>query len=123
MRSLVPTDMKDVAEVARREHSDFGAVVLDGDIGGYRRPVDNQRYFLGGDAGDLAEFAQPLEHAFRLVVRRARDFMDEDAAIGLEHEVGVGPADVDAYARHGSPDRPRAAVPGPDAQRVVGDYG
>ncbi len=115
---LVPADMENVAEVARREHSDFGAVMLNGDIGGNRGPVDDQRYILGLDAGDVAEFAQALEHAFRLVVRRACDFMDEDAMIGLEHEVGIGPADVDAYARHGSPDLPRA-VPDPDAQRLV----
>jgi hypothetical protein len=30
--------------------------------------------------------------------------MEKNAVIRLEHEVGIGPADIDAYARHGSPD-------------------
>jgi hypothetical protein len=50
-------------------------------------------------------------------VRGARNLMEKDAVIRLENEVGVGPADIDAYARHGLPDRPRAAVPDPGAQR------
>ena len=117
VRPLVPADMKDVAEVARRQHADFGTVMLDGDVGRDRRAVHDQRYIVGTDAGDLAQFAQALEHAFRLIVRRARDLMDENAVIGLENEVGIGTADIDAYARHGSSDRPRAAVPVPGAQR------
>jgi hypothetical protein len=44
--------------------------------------------------------------------------MEKDAVIRLKDEVGIGPADIDAYARHGSPDRPRAAVPDPGAQRL-----
>jgi hypothetical protein len=44
--------------------------------------------------------------------------MKKHAVIRLEHEVGIGPADIDAYARHGSPDRFRAAVPVPGAQRL-----
>ena len=40
------------------------------------------------------------------------------AVIRLENEVGIGPADIDAYARHGSPDCPPAAVPDPGARRV-----
>src|SRR5262249_22770201 len=47
------------------------------------------------------------------------DLVDENAVIRLEHEVSVGPADIDAYARHGSPDLPRAAVPDPRAQRLL----
>ena len=103
IRPLVPADMQDVAEVARREHADFGAVMLDGDVGGDRGAVHDQRHVVGTNAGYLAELAQPLEHALGLVVRRAGDLMDKDAVIGLEHEVGIGPADIDAYARHGSP--------------------
>jgi hypothetical protein len=47
-----------------------------------------------------------------------RDLVEKYAVIRLENEVGIGPADIDAYARHGSPDRPRAAVPDPGAQRL-----
>jgi hypothetical protein len=31
--------------------------------------------------------------------------------VGLEHEVGIGPADIDAYARHESPARSSLAPP------------
>ena len=115
---LVPADVEDVAEVARREHSDFGAVMLDGDVGRDRGAVHDQRHVVGADLGDFAEFAQPLEHALGLIVRRARDLVHEHAVIGLENEVRISPADIDAYARHGSPGRPRAAVPNPGAQRL-----
>ncbi len=60
VRPLVPADMKDVAEVTRREHPDFGAVMLDGDVGRDRRAVHDQRYIVGTNAGDLAQFAQAL---------------------------------------------------------------
>ena len=115
----MPADMQNVAKVARRQHADFGAVMLDGDVGGDRGAVHDQRYVVGTDAGNVAQFAQALEHALGLVVRRAGDLMNEDAVIGLEHEVGIGPADIDAYARHESPDRFLvAAVPDPGAQRL-----
>ena len=118
IRPLMPPDMQDVAEVARGQHADFGAVMLNGDVGGDRRAVHDQRDIVGTHAGNIAQLAQALEHALGLVVRRARDFMNENAVIRLEYEVGVGPADIDAYARHGSPDRPCAAVPVPGAQRL-----
>ena len=106
VRPFVPADMEDVAEVARRQHADFGAVMLYGDVGGDRGAVNDQRNFVGTNAGDVAQLAQPLEHAFGLIVRRAGDLVHEDAMFRLENEVGIGAADVDAYARHGSPDRP-----------------
>ena len=103
IRPFVPADMQDVAEVPRGEHADFGAVMLDGDVGCDRGPVHDQRYIVGTNAGNLAKFAQAFEHALGLVVRRAGNLMDENAVIGLEYEVGIGPADIDAYARHESP--------------------
>ena len=114
IRPLVPADVQDVAEVSRRQHPDFGAVVLDRDVGGDRRPVHDQRHVIGTNAGNLAQLAQPLEHALGLVMRGAGDLVDEDAVVRLENEVGVGPADIDAYARHGSPESSprRRARPG-----------
>src|SRR5580658_11096437 len=110
--------MQNVAEVARRQHADFGAVMLDGDVGGDRGAVHDQLDVVRTDAGNVAQFAQALDYALRLVVRRAGDLVNEYAVIGLEHEVGIGPADIDAYARHESPARSRAAVPDPGAQRL-----
>ena len=100
---LMPADMEDVAEVSRRQHPNLGAVMLDGDIGRDRRPVHDQRYIVGSNAGNLAKFAQALEYALRLIVRRTGDLMDENAMIGLENEVRIGSADIDANARHESP--------------------
>ena len=39
IRPLMPADMQNVAKVARREHADFRAVMLDGDVGGDRGAV------------------------------------------------------------------------------------
>ena len=60
---LVAADMKDITEIARREHSDFSTGMLDRDVGRDRGTVHDQRHVIGAHAGDLAEFAQALEHA------------------------------------------------------------
>ena len=39
IRPLMAADMKNVAKVARGEHADFGAIVLDRDVGGDGRAV------------------------------------------------------------------------------------
>jgi hypothetical protein len=43
----------------------------------------------------------------------------ENAVFRLENEVGVGASDVDAYARHGSPDGPSRRRAQPGAQRLM----
>ena len=80
------------------------------DVGGDRRTVHDQRHVIGTDAGDRAQLAQPLSTPLGLVMRGAGDLVDKDAVVRLENEVGVGPADIDAYARHGSPESSRAAA-------------
>jgi hypothetical protein len=117
IRPLMPPDMKYVAEVVRGQHPDFGAVMLNGDVGSDRRAVHDQGHIVGPHVGYLAQLVQPFKHAFRLVMRRACNLVHENAVIGLEYEVGIGAADIDAYARHGSPDRPSAAMPIPSAPR------
>ena len=109
VRSFVPADVQDVAEVARRQHANFGAVVLYGDVGGDCGPVNDQGNVVGTHFGDLAKLPQPLEHAFGLVMRRAGDLVHKHAVIGLKDEVGIGTADIDAYARH---DRLKLSPPG-----------
>ena len=98
--------MQNVAKIARCQHSDFGAVVLDRDVGGDGRAVDDQGDVGRRNSGYVAEFAETFEDAFRLVVRRARDFVHENAVIGFEHQIGVSAAYVNAYPRHGLPDHP-----------------
>ena len=65
--------------------------------------MHDQRDIVGTDAGNVAQLAQALEHAFGLIVWRAGDLMHENPVLGLQNEVGVCPADIHAYARHGSP--------------------
>src|SRR5579872_410869 len=109
VRAFVPADVEDVAEVARRQHADFGAVVLYGDVGGNGGPVNDQGNVVGTHLGDLAQLPQPFEHAFGLVMRRAGNLVHKHAVIGLEDEVGIGTADIDAYTRH---DRLKLSPPG-----------
>ena len=100
--TLVAADMQDVAEVACGEHPHLGAVVLDGDVGGDGGAVDDEVDVARPDSGHLAQLAQPPQHPFGLIVRRARHLVDMDPALGLEHEIRVGASNVYSDSRHGS---------------------
>jgi hypothetical protein len=102
----MPADMQYVPKIARRQHSDFRAIMLDGDIGRDGRAVYDQRHVSRRNSGYVAKFAQPFEDAFRLVVRRARDLVHENAVSGFEDKIRVGAADINAYPSHGLPDHP-----------------
>ena len=100
MRPLVSGRVQDVAEAARGDHPNLGALALDHHVGGDRgameQHVDVGRRYVGAEA-------QP-EHALhdgdRLVVRRARHLVHHDAlpaaAVVVQHEVGERAADIDA---------------------------
>ena len=63
--------------------------------------VNDQRDVRRRHASDFAELPEPGKHALGLVLGRALDLVEEYTVIGLQHQVGVGAADVDPYPRHG----------------------
>ena len=100
MRPLVSADVENVAVIPRRDHADVGTVVLDGDVGRDRGAVDDQVHVGRRNTPDFAEFLESFEDALRLILRCADDLMEEDAVVGLEHEVRVRSADVDTDSGH-----------------------
>src|SRR5439155_514225 len=98
--ALVTTDMQDVAEAPRRQHAGFRAIVLDGDVGGRGRAMDDHVDIGCVDAGDMADAPDTIDNTNRLIFQGRRNLVIEHAPGAFEYEVGIGSAYVHAYASH-----------------------
>ena len=95
--ALLPADDQDVAEAPGRQEGDVPALSLDDDVRAERGPVHGLDEVGPAEprAGD--QLAEPLHARPGRVVRRREALAGEEApVVGLEREVGEGPADVEA---------------------------
>ena len=95
--ALLPADDQDVAEAPGRQERDVPALPLDDDVRAERGPVHGLHEVGPAEprAGD--QLAEPLHARPGRVVRRREPLAGEEApVVGLEREVGEGPADVEA---------------------------
>ncbi len=101
MRPLVPGHVQDVAEAARGDHPDLGALALDHHVGGDRGAVEQHVDVGRRHVGAAAQAEHPVHYGDRLVVRRARHLVHHDAlpaaAMIIQYEVGERAADIDAH--------------------------
>ena len=102
-RLLVPCDVEDVAVALGREHPHPRAGVLDHDVGGDRRPVEDLVQLRRRRLGLRGDVADTLNRPLGGIGRRGRQLVDEDPA-GLVvdvDEIGERAADVYSEPLHG----------------------
>ena len=105
MRPLVARDMEYIAEAARGDHADVGALALDHHVGGNRRAVQHHVDAAWRDARDPANVHDALHDAHGLIRRRRGNFMHEDALTRsggrvFQDDIGKGAAHIDADTDH-----------------------
>ena len=102
-RLLVPCDVEDVAVALGRDHPHPRAGVLDHDVGGDRRAVEDLFELRRRRLGLLGDLAQALDRSLRRIGRRGRQLVDEDPArlVVDVDEIGERAADVYSEPLHG----------------------
>ena len=104
-RLLVPRDVDDVAIALRRDHADVGAVVLDHDVGGHGRTVEDLIQLRRLDAGHLAQRRDTVDGRDGGVRRRRRRLVHQHGPLLIidVDQVGERSSDVDSDALHPAP--------------------
>jgi hypothetical protein len=97
--------MDDVAIALRRDHADVGAVVLDHDVGGHGRAVEDLIQFRRLDAGHLAQRRNTVDGRDGGVRRRRRRLVHQHGPLLIidVDQVGERTSDVDSDALHPAP--------------------
>ena len=101
-RALAAGDVEDVAEPFCGDQPAERPLVLHHDVGGDGGPVHEVVDGVERDTGRVRQLAQARHRGPRRVGRDGGYLVDVDASGGLvdQHEVGMGPADIDSDAFH-----------------------
>ena len=105
-RSLVPSNVQNVAKSLGRQHPDIRTIVLDGNIGRDRGAMNDLLDLISTNICLGAQFQDSAHHGDRLILHRRRDLMGENFPAdrvllgGLQNQVCVGAADIYANACH-----------------------
>ena len=101
-RPLVPADVDDVPEAARRDHPREGALVLEHGVRRHGRAVEDAGHVRRREAGVGAELGEAADHRLLRLGRRGGHLVDVHGARlrVVEHEVRERASDVDADDAH-----------------------
>src|ERR1700693_4711667 len=92
--------MQDLLEILRDQKTDFGALLLQNDVGGHRRSVKQGADIGRGDAGLLDQLLNAVEDPDRLITGRRRCLQKTHCAGAFveQKQIRKRPADIDAEA-------------------------
>ena len=91
--------MQDLLEVRGDEEADLRALLLEHDVGGHGRAVEQARYLPGRLAAPLEDAAHAGQDADRLVLRGGRGLEQRDPPGLVVEEQEIGERAPDVYSK------------------------